>query len=269
MLWSVSEIRGFRLRATDGDIGEVSDLLFEDATSTVRYLVADTGSWLASRKVLIAPEALRDPDTAARAFPVGLTREQVENSPGIETDRPVSRQREDELRTYYGWRPYWNKPLPTGSDEAGAGAANIAYWGRAHREMLGAEIDRRRELAGARPTEDNPHLRSASEVIGYCIEATDGEIGHVEDLLAESGSWIIRYAVVDTRNWWPGKKVLVAPEWMKRVDWDTQRVGVDLTRGMIKSAPEYEGSPAQVDREFERRLYRHYGQSPYESPAPA
>ncbi len=60
----------------------------------------------------------------------------------------------------------------------------------------------------------------------------------------------------------------MAPEWVKRVDWDTSRVGVDLARSLIKSAPEYE-SPAQVDREFEQRLYRHYGQSPYESPAPA
>ncbi|HET6521838.1 MAG TPA: PRC-barrel domain-containing protein, partial [Geminicoccaceae bacterium] len=263
MLWSFNDIRGFGLRATDGEIGEVTDLLFEDATSTVRYLVVETGGWLASREVLIAPEALGEPDgAAARAFPVGLTRAQVKDSPDVGTDRPVSRQREDELRAHYGWPPYRNPPAaPVGGGLAGA-SPNVAYWGRAHGERIADGIGADQAGGAVTPTPaaasdgGDPHLRSAREVVGYRIEATDGEIGHVEDLLIESGSWTVRYVVVDTRNWWPGKQVPVAPEWMRRVDWSGKRVGVDLTRDMIKSAPGYT-SPADIDRDFEQRLYRH------------
>jgi PRC-barrel domain len=278
MLWSFNEVRGFGLRATDGDIGRVDDLLFEDATSTVRYLVVDTGGWLSSREVLIAPEALGEPDGAsARAFPVGLTRAQVKDAPDVGTDRPVSRQREDALRSHYGWPLYWNPPPAPAGVPGGLGGASptIAYWGRVHGERLAdrIEAERHADATATPPAPEaasdggDPHLRSAREVVGYRIEATDGEIGHVEDLLIEGGSWTVRYVVVDTRNWWPGKQVLVAPEWMRRVDWSGKRVGVDLTRGSIKSAPAYT-SPAAIDRDFDQRLYRHYGQSPYESPAP-
>ena len=68
--------------------------------------------------------------------------------------------------------------------------------------------------------QNDPHLRSSAAVTGYHIQATDGDIGHVEDFLLDDRSWTIRFMVVDTTNWWAGEKVLIAPAWIERVDWD-------------------------------------------------
>jgi hypothetical protein len=106
------------------------------------------------------------------------------------------------------------------------------------------------------------HLRSNAAVTGYAIEAVDGEIGHVEGFVVDDRAWAIRYIEVATRNWWPGKKVLVSPEWIERVSWADSKVVTRLTREAIKAAPEYIES-APVTREYENRLYFHYGIPPY------
>ncbi len=253
MLWSINDTVGSKVRATDGDIGTVADVLFDDATSTVRYVVVDTGGWLSGRQVLISPVAFGEPDRIAGAMPTNLTRRQVEDSPDIGSDRPVSRQQEAALHTYYDWAPYWGAPMAAGMGPYAYGVA--PYWGHPMRAPSA-------EPQAVEGPEGDPHLRSAKEVIGYSIEATDGEIGHVEDLLVEDGSWLIRYVVVDTKNWWPGKKVLISPQWMTRVDWADQTVAVDLTREAVKAGPEYQGLDA-IDRGYEERLHRHHGREPY------
>jgi hypothetical protein len=93
------------------------------------------------------------------------------------------------------------------------------------------------------------HLRSVNEVTGYEIEATDGSIGHVEDFIVED-NWAVRYMVVDTKNWWPGKKVLVSPDWIKNVSFNEQSVKVDLTKESIKNGPEYNPDDAPLSRSF-------------------
>jgi hypothetical protein len=111
------------------------------------------------------------------------------------------------------------------------------------------------------PPEDS-HLRSADEVTGYHIHATDGNIGHVEDFLVDDESWIMRYLIVDTRNWLPGRKVLVSPGWASSVDWPHKKVFVDLPREKIKNCPEYK-SAEPVQREYENTIFNHYGFPPY------
>jgi stress response protein YsnF len=267
MLWSVSNLTGYGVQATDGAIGDVRDVLFEDTTSTVRYLVVDTGTWLSGRRVLISPAAIGRPDPAGRLIPVALTKRQVEDSPDVDTDKPVSRQQEDALHGHYGWAPYWGAPTAPGLGPYYAvpplAAGAPPYWGTPAATAEGSgETPTEREAAEAGRQQGDPHLRSASEVIGYYIEATDGEIGHVEELLAEDGSWVIRYVVVDTKNWWPGKKVLVSPRWMERVDWADQRVWINLTRDEIRHSPEYDPA-SEVDRAYEERLHRYYGRTAY------
>jgi uncharacterized protein YrrD len=110
--------------------------------------------------------------------------------------------------------------------------------------------------------EGDPHLRSTREVIGYYIEASDGDIGHVEDFIIDVEAWMIRYMVVNTRNWLPGKNVLVAPEWITAMSWGESKVMVDLTRDSIKSSPEFDPS-APVNRVYEEQLYDFYGRPKY------
>lgn len=104
---NVNNLIGNNLDATDGEIGTVKDFYFDDQTWTIRYLVVNTGSWLSGRKVLISPNALLKHSWESGIFPVGLSREQVRNSPDIDTEKPISRQYEQELADYYPWEPYW------------------------------------------------------------------------------------------------------------------------------------------------------------------
>jgi hypothetical protein len=106
------------------------------------------------------------------------------------------------------------------------------------------------------------HLRSNDAVIGYDIEAADGEIGHVNGFVVDDEAWAIRYIEVATRNWWPGKKVLVSPAWIERVSWTESKVCVGLSREAIKNGPEYAES-MPITREYENQLYLHYGRPPY------
>jgi hypothetical protein len=141
---------------------------------------------------------------------------------------------EGDLHSYYGWLPYWH-----------AGAYPVAVAASAPREQEG-----------------DPHLRSTKQVIGYHIQAQDGEIGHVEDFIVEDDTWVIRYLVVNTQNWLSGKSVLVAPSWVKGVDWAKRRVHLDLEREAIEKSPEFDPA-TPVNREYEVRLYDYYGRPQY------
>jgi hypothetical protein len=239
MLRSIKALNGYRIKATDGDIGRVSGFYFDDWVWTIRYLVVDTGPWLFGRKVLINALALGQPDYVSRLFPVSLTKELVESSPNIDLAKPVSRQLEVILHEHYEWQPYWWTmaqgvvPRPT----------------RIQKEVV-------------KVAEGDPHLRSTEEVIGYHIVGLDGEVGHVEDFIADDKNWVIQYMVVDTRNWLPGRKVLVAPCWIKSVKWSETSVYVDLDQETIKNSPEYDPE-TPINREYEERLYDFYGRPKY------
>jgi hypothetical protein len=241
MLRSASHLQRYRLLGSDGDLGSVGDFLFDDRLWVVRYVAVDTGKWLPGRLVLISPAAVDSPDWESRSLTVALTKEQVESSPSIAEDQPVSRQREIELHAHYGWAPYWM---------AGPDAA----------AMTAMDSSRRGDVVV--DTAGDPHLRSSNEVTGYHIEAKDGDIGHVEDFILEDETWTFRYLVVDTKNWWPGKKVLVAPSWIEDIRWGDRKVAIDLTRERIRQGPEYDPS-APVNREYETRLYDFHGRPYY------
>ncbi len=233
----------------DGSIGSVSDLLFEDTSWAVRWVVVDTGTWLSGRKVLLPPSSLGRLELEPQEFAVELSRRQVEESPEVDFDAPVSRQLETRVYSHYGWGPYWEYPplMPVGV----AGVAPLP---------LADEVQQRPERRDE-PTGD-PHLRSVTEVTGYYVHATDGDIGHVEEVLVEQERWAIRYVMVDTRNWWPGRKVLVAAGSVGDIDWSAQKISVDLTRDQVKSSPEYDPAAA-LERRDEERLNAHYGLTPY------
>lgn len=254
MLNAVSSLKGFEIQAKDGTLGTVSDFLFDDSTWKVRWMVVDTGRWLTGRQVLVHPSAVISADYGERALVVGLTKAQVQDSPSILWDRPVSQQMQDDLYGYYGWDPLWGGGMYGGSLYGGMGAiasplSPPAYFGvAAVREAERCETGR---------DEGDPHLRSIAEVTGYHIQATDGGIGHVQDVLIDNASWGIRYLIVDTSNWWVGQHVLISPYAVAGVDWSERHIRLDLTREKIKSSPSWNPSNL-VTGEFERRLHNHY-----------
>ncbi|HKK22002.1 MAG TPA: PRC-barrel domain-containing protein [candidate division Zixibacteria bacterium] len=248
MLRTIKEIHGYNVLATDGEFGIVSDIFFDDDLWTVRYLVVDTGDWHSGDNVLIPTSVLEPPDWAASVFPVKLTKKQVQSSPSIDTNEPVYRQQEIALHKHFKWQPYWavdglEGPVPGMYDPA----------------LYGPDDDRPHEDAG--PLGD-PHLRSSKEVIGYYIHATDGEIGHVDDFIVDDKTWRLRYMVADTRNWIPGRKVLIALPLIKEVKWEDSEVHIDVTRAKVEKSPGYE-SLKSLHREYEEELYKYYGRPGY------
>lgn len=248
MLRSLKDLEGYALHASDGDIGKVMDFLLDDERWTIRYLVADTGGFLSGRRVLISPISFRQADWQSGRFHVALTKGKVESSPGIDTDKPVSRRREEEYSRYYGYPVYWGSP---------------GLWGMSTYPIaLATQAQSEAPPEAPSESEDEVHLRSAKEVRGYHIQGSDAEIGHVEDFVVDDETWTIRYLVIDTRNWWFGKKVLVSPEWAQRISWDQRKVHVDLSRSAIEKSPEWDPAAA-VDREYEARLYDYYRRPAY------
>jgi hypothetical protein len=253
MLHRVKDLQGCDILATDGGIGSVETLYFDDARWTIRYLVVDTGKWLPGKLVLVSPIAIRQPNWTNRTLAVALTRDQVRNSPDIDTHKPVSRQQEVAYARYYRYPYYWSGPGLWG---AWPSPALIPP-----HEM--AELDRYAEAEQERAkAQGDDHLRSTKEVIGYRLHASDGELGHVDDFLIDDDTWAIRYLVIDTSNWWSGKRVLVSPEMIQEISWSGHHVSVDLTRDRVKAGPEFDAA-AHVDRQWEVDYYRHYNRAPY------
>ena len=244
MLYNVKTLTGYKLYSLDGEIGHVKDFYFDDRHWTIRYLVAETGNWLTGRQVLISPYDLAGALRLEQDISVDLTKKQIEASPSLDSDQPVSRQFEDDYYGYYGWPMYYS------------GSCAWGYYPYVMRDR-----GQRRELTPREKSWD-PNLRSTHAVSGYHLEATDGGVGHVADFLLDDETWAIRYLVVDTQNWWPGKKVLISPRWIEGVSWSGSKVFVKLSREAIKQAPEYIPDTL-LDRDYEDRLYRHYGRKTY------
>ncbi len=249
MLTNNKNLKGLVIRATDGEIGTVDQLYFDDQIWAVRYLTVNTGNWLAGRNVLISPHSILQVDWTSGRIDVSLTRKQIENAPNIDTQRPVSRQHEADYYGYYGYPYYWEGPLMWGPAYLPSGMIPVPV-------VSGTIAERIREQS------IDSHLRTTQAVGGYSIEAKDGDIGHAERFIVDDETWAIRYLEVATMNWWPGKKVLLSPEWVERVSWEESKVFVAVTREAIKTCPEYlESEP--ITREYENKLYFHYGRPPY------
>jgi hypothetical protein len=229
----MEDIRGGDVAARDGLVGSVKDLYFDDERWAVRYLVVDTGNWLSGHhKVLISPASIPAQQSGGGYLRVALTREQVERAPGIDEDPPISRLLEEAHAQYYNYPYYWSGPYLWGGVGVPVAAVAVEQAQRPHAR----DLDEARSAAEQRARET--HLRSSAEVVGYNIRALDGEIGHLEDFLVDDKSWAIREVVVDTRNWLPGKKVLVPPSAISDIDWAAKQVSVRLKREQLKQAPD-------------------------------
>jgi uncharacterized protein YrrD len=249
MLNKAKTLKGYKLNCLDGEIGGVKEFYFDDRHWAIRYLVADTGKWLTNRQVLISPYAMKEVVRDEKYIVVNLTKKQIEDSPPLESDKPVSRQFEAAYFSHYGWPIYWSGPY---------------MWGAS------PDILRMPEKHVVSKIEEkiwDPHLRSTNDVDGHNIQAVDGEIGRVNDFIIDDRTWAIRYLVVDTGDWLPGKKVLISPKWIERVSWDELKVFVNLTRDAVKHSPEYT-QDTMPDRSYESSLHLHYKRQGYWGDAP-
>ena len=241
MLRNASAIKGYTIAASNGRIGTVSDVLFDDVSWRVRWVVVDTGNWFPGRKVLLPLSALGRLDENGSEFAVNLTMQQVKDSPDSDTDRPVSRQIEANIYDYYGWQPYWGTDMLMGGYGYGTG-----FGGGAVAALPPLESRRRAEDTAA-ASDNDPHLRSVQAVTRYHIHATDGEIGHLDDFAIDDSDWTIRNLIVSTKNWRPGKIVLIAPTSIDTINWTDNLVNLKIDRKTVKASPAYD-APTVIDR---------------------
>jgi hypothetical protein len=263
MLRSADALKGFTIQATDGNIGHVKDIYFDDEGWAVRYLVVDTGNWLMGRKVLITPMFIDKPDWDNKLLKLSITTKQVRDSPDIDTEKPVSRQHEHDYLGYYGYPIYWGG---RGMWGAGIYPGAMIPGHPDHVEAHSTDSEPVRtgseKYGSDRNHKDDSHLRSAKAVTGYHIEASDGEIGHLSDMLVDDETWAIRYLIVDTSNWWLGHKVLISPLWIETLHWVESLIKVNLSREAIQKSAPYEDAFA-VDRHREIELHQNYDRVGY------
>jgi len=226
MLQSINQLYDDKIGALDGDVGHVEDMYFDDRSWAVRYLVTDTGSWLAGRKVLISPHAFHGLDRIGKRMVVHLTKQQIEDCPAVEAHKPVSRQYEERYYRHYGFPFYWQ---------------GDGLWG-----MSGFPITNMPpvDLAGAVATEDigpsesdDPHLRSTQAVNGYQLMARDGTIGHVCDFIMDDKCWAIQQLVVKIGGWLSGTKILIDTSIVERISYEESLVHVRANRDAIRLSP--------------------------------
>lgn len=236
MLQSIKQLLGDKLGAADGGIGHVKDFYFDDQKWVVRYLVADTGSWLPGRQVLLSPHAIGSLPQAGKVLRVKLTRKQIENSPAIESHKPVTRQHEEEYHRHYGWPAYW---------------LGYGMWGTGGVSILESPAKPPPSASvagnGPQPKRADAHLRSTQAVSGYHVQATDGIIGHICDFMMDDKSWTIGQLVVKTGHRLTGNEVLVPVSKVDRISYDDSTVFVNLTKHAVEQSPANHLTPVGVD----------------------
>lgn len=249
MLRRIEQMYGFKLQATDGDIGSVEDFYFDPETWELRYTVVMTGAGVTGRRVLISPEALHRPDWDAEIMRVSLTRQQVKDSPEVDLSTSVSAEELAELHAYYGW-PWWSSPLL----QTGPVGTPLLVPPPMAEEQEPEDVESEDVEA--------PRLRSTRQVSGYRIHATDGDIGHTVDFFMDTANWLFHYLLVDTGDWLPGRKVLVSTDWVEEIQRRGGRIRVDLEKEEVRDSPEYDFT-GPVDREYETLMHQHYRRQGY------
>jgi hypothetical protein len=225
MLQSIKQLYGNKLAALDGDIGHVKDFYFDDENWVVRYLVADTGSWLTGRLVLLTPHAFGKLDQDEKTLHIKLHKKKIQDSPSIESHKPVSRQYETDYYGYYGWPTYWD---------------GSAMWGMGSYPVVLPPSKKEMEIQKKYHHRDDKHLRSMQAVTGYHIQSADGEIGHVNSFLVDDKSWAIHELVIETGHWYSGKEILIPTSKVKKISYEEAKVFVSLTKADIQQTAENE-----------------------------
>jgi hypothetical protein len=223
-LLNTKELCGDKLAALDGDIGHIRDFYFDDNIWVIRYAIADTGSWLSERLVLLSPHAFGKLDQREKTLHINLRKMQIQDSPSIESHKSVSRQYEVEYFRYYGWPAYW---------------AGDAMWGMGGFPVLVPPAKDEIEAQRIYYHRDDKHLQSTHDVTGYPIQAVDGMIGHVSSFLVDDRSWAIRDMVVEAGHWYSGKEIRIPVDQIERISYMESKVIVTLTKEEIERTAEH------------------------------
>jgi hypothetical protein len=241
MLLKIKDLIGFTVKAPDEDLGKVKEFYIDDRNWSIRYILVDTSEWLTERRVLLSPFAFGKPNTKLKVIEQELTREQIKSSPGIAEYGRITQNEEIRLCDYFGW--------PVFCEDT---AADL------HEQITDIE----REGPSADEHDVGTHMISSSHLKGFSVEGIDGEVGYVEDMILDDDTWTIRYLAADTHKWLPGRKVLIATEWIERINEPDETMHVDMSKKLFKDSPEYDPSQP-ITRNYEDKYYDYFNRPKY------
>lgn len=250
MLYRMERLIGMSIQASDGEIGRLVDVYFDERRWTARYLLIECGGWLRARRLLVSPIAVRSINWEQRRLLIGLDREQLGTSPLIDTRLPLPPAEERVLREHYGYPDY---------------RIGGQRWGRTPYPLIPAALPAglAQDLAPARPPRaELPALGSLRELHGYSVQTVDAAVGHLEEFLIDSSSWAMPYLVLGMHRWWSGRQVVIPPQWIRKIDPEQKLLRLSATRQAVQDAPEFDPSPGHA-RPYETNLYKHYHGAEY------
>jgi hypothetical protein len=225
MLASLTELRGYRVRGTDGEIGRFADLCFPDSEWVVRYAVVEMEDL--GREALLLSTYLGRLNRGTHILSVETRREQVANTPPLDRSQPITRQEEKELHALYGWPIYWWEQ-----------EHDITPIGGLWEEERVPEQTEESEAEAQAETEiepEGPQLLFAGDLVEvYGIQAEGGEAGTLQDLIVDDETWMIPYLVVNTPE---AQRVLLATDYVETIDLGTRDLYVSLPRDAIAGGP--------------------------------
>ncbi len=247
MLIALSQMVGSVVQGTDQRLGTLSNIVFDGQHWVVRYVVIDTSNWFPGHEIPLRPTELNDLQWGEHRVSAQLSKSQAELGPRTKFPDPMARQMQRELSQYYQLPIYWSvDPIYA------AAVPELHVSADQSSEIEKMQLD----------------VRSGNEIHSYDIHATDGLFGTVHDLIVDDEFWVVRYVVVDTGHWLPGRKVIFATSWIDRISWTERALYVDLTKAQVESSPHYD--PHQiVNRTYEENLYDYHGRQAYWKPPSA
>ncbi|PKL90727.1 MAG: photosystem reaction center subunit H [Candidatus Goldiibacteriota bacterium HGW-Goldbacteria-1] len=248
MLRSLKSLKGYSALTPEDEMGSVEDFFFDNKLWIIRYLVVKLDKQIPGKSVLVTPKALiKAPDWETKSFVFDISSDMLAKCPDIDLKKPVNRQEEDKLLKHFSWPVYWQQQSIYGSPV-----------------ITGINPGKITQEPEEEPEEKNvdPHLFSVQGLIKYKIQAKDGEVGNVEDIIIDDETWQAHYLVIDTNSWLPGGKVLVDPSWVDEFEWKRESVRVSVTKETLKQSPVYDPS-SPVNRGYETRLYDYHGRPKY------
>ena len=200
---TLHELIDARVVATDGNIGKVCNVFFDDQSWKVRYFVVDLRGWRAHRYVVLSVSQVEPPDWGKKILRARASKEQVRHSPNLDSVRPVARQQEIALRRYYGWPRQWEQVV---------GEFSIPY------SPTGRDFPVY--------SKEDPHLRSANDMAGYELWNKKYMIGRLENFIVDDRSWVIRYLQAKTSDWLYRRSFLVSTGSVESFSWAKHRVNL-------------------------------------------
>jgi hypothetical protein len=219
MIRSLGNLVGYSVQTRDDGKYKLCDVLFDDRRWVVRHLVVGSHDWLMGRKILVSLRSIEEIDPARRVVIVRTSVQELEEGPEMESDCPVSRQKDLEFKGQYGWV----------ASMYGVGVQAIPFAPHFYSTENDGTISAMLERA-------DPHCRSVRVVGGYSVTDEHHEIGAVEAVMADDCTWKVHSLLVRLHGLRRTPYLLFSVHQVREVSWENRCVIVSRAEGSASAS---------------------------------